>query len=505
MWSWDRSPKQGRWTKVPRQLDGRNASSTNPATWAAFADALAAYRGTSDSAGGTGERSFAGLGFFLGDGWSGVDVDGCFHQGSMTALGRSLLERFPTYAERSPTGTGYKLFFRADLTSALDALGLKTGGKNTVLDVEIYTRGRFFTVTSEVLAGEAVADCQAEGERLVTELLAPDIEPAAPKPESRRATAGTHVPPAGCDVLRLMLENPKNGSKIRALYDGEASAYKSQSDADLALCCHLAFWFDKDAGRIESVFNQSKLGERKKWTTRPEYRSRTIAKAIASTKDTYQPRARPTVGSAYRADAATAPAGSTLEDAAHEVCIPKPEEGEQWNDPFRLARLLVDASRTPEGHPTIVQWCDEYHAWETAWRPVPDSDLDARIARHCREVFVADMPARKAAAEAASDGKKELKPPTIFPVTGKTKGDVRVNLSGLVNHPDSGIDAPFWLWGDESQRVTEVVAAPNGLFTIGDIAAGRGPFEPPTPRLFTFNALPFTVPAEEQSEPTLWM
>ena len=54
------------WSKVPYRADGRGkASATNPATWGTFAAAVAAGAGA----------GVAGLGFVLGDGFAGVDLD----------------------------------------------------------------------------------------------------------------------------------------------------------------------------------------------------------------------------------------------------------------------------------------------------------------------------------------------------------------------------------------------------------------------------------------------
>ncbi|HEY1192458.1 MAG TPA: phage/plasmid primase, P4 family [Gemmata sp.] len=186
--------------------------------------------------------------------------------------------------------------------------------------------------------------------------------------------------------------------------------------------------------------------------------------------------------------------------------FPLPEDGEAWSDPYRLARLLVDRERTEGGDQTLLQWRDEFHQWDGAWRPFLDSDLDARVAAHCREVFVSDLPFRRQEEVLkAAEQEREPKPVLLFPVTSRVRTDARVNLAGQVNHPDSGTDAPFWLWGGEPHDPVEVIAAPNGLFTLRDIATARGPFEPPSPRFFTFNGLPFVVPDGEQDEPRLWM
>lgn len=70
----------------------------------------------------------------------------------------------------------------------------------------------------------------------------------------------------------------RNGDKIRRLFNGDISGYPSQSEADLALCRHLAFWTQHDKERVDCLFRRSKL-MREKWD-KEEYRRRTIQKAL---------------------------------------------------------------------------------------------------------------------------------------------------------------------------------------------------------------------------------
>ncbi len=71
-----------------------------------------------------------------------------------------------------------------------------------------------------------------------------------------------------------------NGAKFGRLWRGDASGYPTRSEADLALCAMLAYWCGADPARVEALFYRSGLC-RSKWRLRPDYRRRTIARAIA--------------------------------------------------------------------------------------------------------------------------------------------------------------------------------------------------------------------------------
>ena len=57
--------KQGRWIKLPCEPTGRAAKPNNASTWTSFGEVLGAA------------GRFDGIGFCLGDGWAGIDLDDC--------------------------------------------------------------------------------------------------------------------------------------------------------------------------------------------------------------------------------------------------------------------------------------------------------------------------------------------------------------------------------------------------------------------------------------------
>jgi hypothetical protein len=98
---WRLVERDGRLTKVPVDAkSGGPASTTDPDTWAPFDAAIDHYHT---------EIDVGGVGFVLGDGWAGMDLDGCVdpETGAVAQWALDLLaELGPTYAELSPSGTG---------------------------------------------------------------------------------------------------------------------------------------------------------------------------------------------------------------------------------------------------------------------------------------------------------------------------------------------------------------------------------------------------------------
>lgn len=137
-----------KWSKLPAQTNGQPASSTDPTTWTDFLTAQSAYE--QDPA------KFSGVGFVFSDedNLIGVDLDDCYDHltNSFTnAALQQIAESINGYMEVSPSGTGVKIFTRADLKSAhVDhAKGL-----------EVYPRGRYFTVTGQRLNGSVPNEIQ---------------------------------------------------------------------------------------------------------------------------------------------------------------------------------------------------------------------------------------------------------------------------------------------------------------------------------------------------------
>lgn len=262
---WRLEPRAGKPTKVPYSpLRRTPASTTNPATWASFDQAIVAWRGSD---------CYAGVGFvFSGDDpYCGVDLDDCLDgAGALTTAATKIVQALDTYTEISPSGRGLKLFLRGTLPA----------GGNRRGKVEIYDRGRYFTVTGRHLPGTPTT---IEHRPLELEAVHAEIfRSPEPRPASRRPVAV--LPPTEDAELLARARSARNGRKFMALYyRGDLSAYRGDdSAADLALCGLLAFWCGGDADRIDRLFRQSAL-MREKWDSRRSittYGALTIGRAL---------------------------------------------------------------------------------------------------------------------------------------------------------------------------------------------------------------------------------
>ena len=130
-----------RWSKLPLQITGQSASSTNPNTWSDFLTVQATYEKN--------PNQFSGVGFVFSDedNLIGVDLDDCY-DADLNSFTNVALQQIATsidgYMEISPSGTGVKIFTRGNLKSA---------HVDHSIGFEAYPNGRYFTITGHHLSG----------------------------------------------------------------------------------------------------------------------------------------------------------------------------------------------------------------------------------------------------------------------------------------------------------------------------------------------------------------
>lgn len=273
---WKYETRKGRKTKVPYTTTGVHASVADPATWTDHASAAA----TAEAGG------YDGIGFVLTEhaGITGVDLDHCIDPdtGEIQPAAQEIVDRLQSYTEITPSGEGLRILLQGRLSG--------TGNRKRWrgIEVEIYSRGRYLTVTGRQLAGcpATVEPRQEALDELHGEIFAQGVRPDSGR--QRTQATGGREDTSDQDLLQ-MARAARNGAEFRALYDqGDTSAYGGDdSRADLALCNILCFWCGPDQARIDRIFRTSAL-MRPKWD-RADYREGTIGKALRDVREHYRP------------------------------------------------------------------------------------------------------------------------------------------------------------------------------------------------------------------------
>lgn len=261
--------------KLPKNpYTGRNAQSNNPETWGTFDEAARAAE----------TYDFKYLGFMFAAPYFGVDLDRC--------IGRSdfcdeFVETLRSYNEISCSGNGLHIICKGTLPEGRRRKG---GHNDENGGVEMYSSGRFFMLTGDLYNSQYndIRECT----EAIKVLHAAHLETAEPTTVGAAEQVTTTVILDDDEIIDKAREC-RSGMMFQMLYDGrwEELGFPSQSEADLALCNHLAFWTARNREQIDRIFRSSRL-MRDKWDAmrgHARYGDLTISKAIQSCKDVYDP------------------------------------------------------------------------------------------------------------------------------------------------------------------------------------------------------------------------
>jgi hypothetical protein len=369
---WNYAIREGKPTKAPiNARTGRKAASTRPSTLSTFDEAVSSFR----------THGYAGVGYVLGDGWAGVDVDGCIDpKAAIAPAAQEIISALSTYSEVSPSGQGVKMIMLGTKPAKVRCKAKNVPGCKAV---EVYGHDRFFTMTGRQLEGtpSTVEPRQEALDALRAKLFPPKQK--APPPPAADGNGSTTGFPGSDDQLIEKARKAKNGDKFSRLWAGEISQYQDDdSAADQALCNILAFWCGNDPVRIDRLFRRSGL-YREKWE-RENYRDPTIAKAIESCPDPYTGHRRKP-----QANAGDVPAGRPeviLDTEEHraidEVAAALAADPDLYQRGRMLTRVIREAGgvrdgvKRPKGSVTIV--------------PVAAATLRERISKYAQLLRIDD-------------------------------------------------------------------------------------------------------------------
>lgn len=246
----------GKITKIPYQVrSGQKASVVDPSHWSSFDDALAVA------------HNYDGIGFVFSenDPFAGIDLDDTKGDAIALEYQKTIFSQFGSYSEISPSGNGLHIIIKGSVTT-----GRRKG------HVELYSSGRYFTMTGNVYNDMPIADRQYELDTLWAQIG----EGKQSNPNAISSHGQSNEP----DLAIIdRATNAENGKKFLALWNGNGSVLqgpdRSGSVIDQALVNIIQF-YTQDAVQIERIWLSSPQGQRGKTQTRKDYRDRTIARAF---------------------------------------------------------------------------------------------------------------------------------------------------------------------------------------------------------------------------------
>src|SRR5438067_10779947 len=152
-----------------------SARTNDPSTWTGVNIALKALS--------TGRYNGIGFVFSESDPFTGTDLDNCVAKdGTIAAWAQEIITTLSSYTEFSPSKLGVHILTQASLPGA----GRKRG------NIEMYAEGRFFTLTTDHIAGTplTIEDRQQQQTSLYTSLVG-ELPPSRSRENTRGSGAGS--------------------------------------------------------------------------------------------------------------------------------------------------------------------------------------------------------------------------------------------------------------------------------------------------------------------------
>jgi len=253
---WDDKKKKYNKLPINPHDNSRGAKANDPTTWGSYERALGIVGKWGTCSIKEDEKwikvggKIEGLGLELANGIFGIDLDHVIENGEFTAEALDIIDTMDSYTEYSPSGTGVHIL----------AVGTIPDKDKKNRDVEMYSTGRFFTVTGKVVGNaKGIQERTTQAAAIHSKYLKKNNK--APGKEVKQSLLLMTMTD---DELIDRAVNGKNGDRFQKLWAGDWSSYESQSSADMALCSDLAYWTQGDKGRIDTLFRQSGL-YRAKW------------------------------------------------------------------------------------------------------------------------------------------------------------------------------------------------------------------------------------------------
>jgi primase-polymerase (primpol)-like protein len=199
--------------------------------------------------------------FSADDPFTGIDLDKCRVTGKFASWASDIIKSLDSYTELSPSGTGLHIIVRAQLT----------GPHHRKEGVELYDRGRYFTMTGHHVAGTptTIEARQSEVDALIARIW--------PKEEGYRN--GIQVDHASFavsleddDLQRSLIAGRHALTFADLFFWGNMSRYQGDCSRALAALASIIAKETRDPAQIDRLMRQSALFKvsemkRQKWDT----------------------------------------------------------------------------------------------------------------------------------------------------------------------------------------------------------------------------------------------
>ncbi len=269
VWKYEARRGQAKSTKVPYQANGARAKTNDRRSFCDYQAALTAL------------PRYDGLGLGIFNSFSAIDIDHCIDDnGNLSTVAQDIVDIFNgCYTEISPSGRGLRILFQ---TPNFRYDTKRYYINNAKLGLEVYVSGatsKFVTITGNVYKNGSIINATAQLQILLDRYM----QRTAPLP----STLPKPCPYLTDEQVIQKATHSKNAAEFLALWNGVPEKQASHSEADLALCSHLAFWCGGDTEQMDRLFRQSGL-MRDKWE-RDDYRNATLKRAVTGKTEFYKP------------------------------------------------------------------------------------------------------------------------------------------------------------------------------------------------------------------------
>lgn len=244
----------GKTTKRPyNALSGSMARVNDSLTWSTFSLAIS----------GCVKYNYDGIGFVLGDGIFGVDLD---NHDEVTGdefkkLANEFVSKLDSYTEWSQSGKGIHIICKGKLPEGSRRKGC----------VEMYDVNRFFVFTGNTIRNKPIQDREEEIKPLWEKYVFTPVTEFKHNSQYSRSDNVMYetLKLSDEEVLSTVAASRQSDMFFRYFDNGDTSLQGGDaSKADLAFCNMLAFWCNKDIQQMDRIFRNSGL-MRPKWD---EYR-----------------------------------------------------------------------------------------------------------------------------------------------------------------------------------------------------------------------------------------